>query len=105
MPLVMCPHCQQVFYSEEHVVIPVSPAALAILMRAPSHFKRGHTVSMRQLAELTGFSYRQIRNALMELKRLGYTQTRPYGKRGRQQYLGVHSRFTSSEILRLIQAA
>jgi len=101
----MCPHCQQVFYSEEHVVIPVSPAALAILMRAPTHFKRGHAVSMRQLADLTGCSYHQVRNALIELRRLGYTSVKPYGRKGRQQYCGVRSRFTSPEILRLIQAA
>jgi len=105
MPLVMCPHCQQVFYSEEHTVIAVSPAALAILMYAPPRFMRGHTVSMRQLSELVGFSYRQTRRALTELQGLGYTNVKPYGRKGRRQFYGITTKMQSPEILRLKHAA
>jgi len=92
MRLVRCPcGCGHVFDADALSVrvLDLSPVAVALLESAPPRFKRGQAVSVRLLADLTGYSDTHVRRGLVELLRAGYVARVPFGKRGRSQFAGV----------------
>lgn len=92
MRLVRCPcGCGHVFDADDPRVrvLDLSPVAVALLTYAPPRFKRGQPVSVRLLAELSGYSDTHVRRGLLELMRAGYVTRVPFGKRGRSQFVGV----------------
>lgn len=93
MRLVRCPcGCGHVFDADDArvCVAELSPAAVALLQYAPTHFRRGKPASVRLLGDLSGYSKSRAWQVLHELERAGYVARVPFGRQGtRSQFVGV----------------
>ncbi len=88
MPKVVCPRCGETFYSEDHRLLELSPAALHIWQQAPESWKRGKVISLQVMALHTGYSKSQVHRALLELEQAGYVRRIARGPR-KHVYVGL----------------
>jgi hypothetical protein len=97
-----CPHCNRWHEVVEMRETPpldviiqttqLSRVAMAILQNRdalPHTFLQGDPVSLQLLGDLLGYTAPHVRAGLIELQRYHLVGTVPFGKSGRQRYVGT----------------